>query len=68
MNKVLVIGLGSIGVRHVNNLLENFKDIRIIICTKRKHIPKEIENNNKIIISRTINEGINHKLVNNSFY
>ena len=45
MNKILVVGLGSIGVRHVNNLLENFKDIKIIICTKRKEIPKEIKNN-----------------------
>lgn len=58
MNKILVVGLGSIGVRHVNNLLENFKDIKIIICTKRKEIPKEIKNNKKICIFKSLNECI----------
>lgn len=35
--KALVIGLGSIGKRHVNNLL-SFPNIEVIVCTKRKDV------------------------------
>ena len=35
--KVLIIGLGSIGKRHVNNLIRN-TDSEIIICSKRKNV------------------------------
>ena len=61
MNKVLVVGLGSIGIRHVNNLLKNFNNIRIIICTKRKKIPKEIGKNNKITILESLDECVEQK-------
>jgi len=35
--KILVVGYGSIGKRHVTNLLDNTK-AEIIICTKRKNL------------------------------
>ena len=35
--KILIIGFGSIGKRHVNNLIQN-TDCEIIICSKRKNI------------------------------
>ncbi len=35
--KILVVGYGSIGKRHVTNLLDNSK-AEIIICTKRKDL------------------------------
>ena len=35
MLKVLVIGYGSIGKRHIENLL-SFSDLEILVCTKRK--------------------------------
>ena len=35
--KILVVGYGSIGKRHVTNLLGNTK-AEIIICTKRKNL------------------------------
>ena len=37
MKKILVVGYGSIGKRHVNNLL-SYSDAKIIICTKQKDI------------------------------
>ena len=37
MKKILVVGYGSIGKRHVNNLL-SIPNIEIIICTKRKNL------------------------------
>ena len=49
MNKILVVGLGSIGLRHVRNILVNFPNSRIIIYSKRKRVPIDIKNNNKII-------------------
>ena len=33
--KTLIVGYGSIGKRHIQNLL-NYSDIEIIVCTKRK--------------------------------
>ena len=35
--KVLIVGYGSIGKRHVRNLLSNTKS-QIVICTKRKNL------------------------------
>ena len=35
--KILIIGFGSIGKRHVNNLIRN-TDSEIIICSKRKNV------------------------------
>jgi len=37
MKKILVVGYGSIGKRHVNNLL-SYSSAKIIICTKQKDI------------------------------
>ena len=50
MNKILVVGLGSIGLRHVKNILTHFSNTRIIIYSKRKRIPIEIKNNNNVTI------------------
>ena len=40
--KILIVGYGSIGKRHVNILSKN-SNIKIIICTKRKlqHLEKK---------------------------
>ena len=59
--KILVVGYGSIGKRHVNNLLSILKipDIEIIICTHRKDIDNELKNRCKII--ETIDDCINQK-------
>ena len=35
--RILVVGLGSIGTRHIKNLLK-FNDVEIIILTKRKNV------------------------------
>ena len=50
VKKVLVVGLGSIGLRHVKNILANFSNTKIIIYSKRKKIPLDIKNNDKVII------------------
>ena len=53
--KILVVGYGSIGKRHVKNIIDNF-DAHVIICTKQKniHLPK-----NNIHIVTSIKDGIN---------
>ena len=51
--KVLVIGYGSIGKRHVDNLLKYF-NTEIIICTKRK----DLKVNKKCKVVKTIELGI----------
>ena len=56
MNKILVVGLGSIGLRHVRNISRYFPEDEIIIFSKRKSIPKKIKNNKNIIISNSINK------------
>ena len=56
--KILVVGYGSIGKRHVNNLLL-IPDIEIIICTHRHDIDNELKNKCKIIES--LDECINEK-------
>ena len=40
MKKVLVVGFGSIGKRHVINLLTH-SNVKIIVLTKRKNIKLE---------------------------
>jgi predicted dehydrogenase len=52
------VGYGSIGKRHVNNLLL-IPDIEIIICTHRHDIDNELKNKCKIIES--LDECINEK-------
>ena len=52
--KILVVGYGSIGKRHVTNLLQNTK-AEIIICTKRKDI--KFSNRNVKVVN-SLNEGL----------
>ena len=37
MKKILVVGYGSVGKRHINNLI-SIPNIEIIVCTKRKNL------------------------------
>ena len=39
--KVIVVGYGSIGKRHVNNLLL-IPNVEIIICTRRNNVDKNL--------------------------
>jgi len=39
MKKILVVGYGSIGKRHVENLL-SISNLEIIVCTKRNDVKK----------------------------
>ena len=55
--KILVVGYGSIGKRHVTNLLQNTK-AEIIICTKRKDI--KFSNRNVKVVN-SLNEGLKEK-------
>jgi len=48
--KVLVVGYGSIGKRHVDNLLK-IPEIQLTICTKRKDLNEDLLNNCKVIES-----------------
>jgi len=52
---VLVVGYGSIGKRHAENLLK-IKKVNVIICTKRKNIESKIKKKCKIVES--IEKGI----------
>jgi len=50
MKKILVVGYGSIGKRHIENLL-SISNLEVIVCTKRKDIgklKKQMEYANKI--------------------
>ena len=58
MIKVLVIGYGSIGKRHVKNLL-NFPDIQVVICTKRRDL-REIKSKN-VIVHRNLEKCLKEK-------
>jgi predicted dehydrogenase len=35
MRTVLIVGFGSIGKRHLENILANYNDVKVIVCTKR---------------------------------
>ena len=48
--KVLVVGYGSIGKRHIENL-SRLKNIEIIVCTKRKN-DKFLKQNNCTIYTK----------------
>ena len=56
--KAIVVGFGSIGQRHVRNLLR-FKDMEIIICTKRTHI--NLKNKNRIKVFKSLEESLDEK-------
>ena len=59
MKKILVVGFGSIGKRHVDNLLR-IKNVKIILCTKRKDIKiKKMRKNEKSISLKLDSAGIN---------
>jgi len=58
MIKVVVVGYGSIGKRHVKNLL-NFPKIQVIICTKRKDLG-DIKNK-KVIVHRDLKKCLKEK-------
>ncbi len=49
---VLVIGCGSIGKRHINNLIKLNNIVSVFVYTKNKNCLKELDNENKI---KTIN-------------
>jgi len=51
MNKVLIVGYGSIGKRHLENLLIQ-KNMEIIICSKRKDLDKLRKKGIKIVNSK----------------
>ena len=55
MQKILVVGYGSIGKRHVKNLLK-FPNISVIICTKQK-----FKSNKRKKFFRSIEECLNEK-------
>ena len=61
MTKILVVGLGSIGLRHVRNIIDNFPTFKIFIYTKRKKIPKEIKDNKNIVILNLIDDCLQYK-------
>ena len=54
--KVLVVGFGSIGKRHINNLLK-YPDTELIICTRKNSI--NLETKKKIKIVQSVEQGIN---------
>ncbi len=58
MNKILIIGFGSIGKRHFNNISSNF-NAEFIILTKRKDLKKLQKSG--IIITNSLNEALSHK-------
>ena len=39
MHTILIVGFGSIGKRHLGNILANY-NAKIVICTKRKDLAK----------------------------
>jgi len=49
------VGFGSIGNRHVKNLLK-YPDVEVIICTNKKFVNTEIEKNCKIV--KSLEDGI----------
>ena len=58
MNKILIVGYGSIGKRHLENILLQ-KNMKVIICTKRKDLGKLQDRG--IVIVNTIANALLHK-------
>jgi len=57
MSKILIVGYGSIGKRHMRNILSK-KNMNIIICSKRRDL-KFQEKNIKVV--KTVDQGIAEK-------
>lgn len=55
---ILIVGFGSIGKRHLENILDNF-DAKIIVCTKRNDLKKYVKKG--IIIENTLSKSLKHK-------
>ena len=64
LNKVLIIGFGSIAKRHIKNLIKIQKNIFYILSRKKEINPKEINKNFKHI--KKIDE-LDFKKINYSF-
>ena len=64
--KALIVGYGSIGKRHIQNLI-NYSNIEIIVCTKRKQDNFLKKNHCKIITSlkKCINENPDFAIISN---
>ena len=58
MYTILIVGFGSIGKRHLDNILTNF-DAKIIICTKRTDLKKYKKNG--IIIENSLSKSLLYK-------
>jgi len=58
MYTVLIVGFGSIGKRHLKNILDNF-DAKIILCTKRTDLKKYERNG--IVVVNSLSEALLHK-------
>ena len=57
MNRILIVGYGSIGKRHVKNIL-NHTNSQVIICTKRSDLDFKT---NRVIISDSLDHCLSHK-------
>ena len=64
--KTLIVGYGSIGKRHIQNLL-NYSDIEIIVCTKRKQDSFLKRNQCRVIksLKKCINENPDFAIISN---
>lgn len=57
VNKILIVGYGSVGKRHVNNLI-SIPNTEIIVCTKQKNLKFS---NKKIKTYNSLNESLKEK-------
>ena len=58
MHTILIVGFGSIGKRHFENILNN-TDSKIIICTNRTDLKKYEKD--RIVIVRSLSDALSHK-------
>lgn len=58
MYTILIVGFGSIGKRHLKNILENF-DAKVILCTKRTDLKKYEKNG--VIIEKSLSDALKHE-------